>query len=60
MKYGEPAEAINQYKIRNIYAVAKYYLFQKSWETHSSRFDAIEIYLKGKEYCLHHILNYDT
>ena len=44
---GNPAEAVDQYKVRHIYRSAEYFLRINNLENHYARFDVIEI-LKGK------------
>ena len=41
---GNPAEAINMYKMRHIYRVAEYYLMINHLENHFARFDVVEVY----------------
>ena len=44
---GNPAEAVDKYKIRHLYRAAEYFLMLNKLENKYARFDVIEIY-KGK------------
>lgn len=41
--YGNPAEAIDQKKLKHLYAVANVFLIQKHFENNPIRFDVIEV-----------------
>lgn len=55
---GNPAEAINMYKMRHIYRVAEYYLMINHLENHFARFDVVEVLgNKNDRFKINHIKN---
>lgn len=55
IKYGLPAEAVNENKQKHIYKAAEYYLYQNKLEKEFVRIDVIEIYYKNDSYKINHI-----
>lgn len=53
--YGRPSEAVDKYKLRHIYNVARYYLYKTNQETELTRFDVIEVFIKKKRVIINHI-----
>jgi putative endonuclease len=57
LKYGKPAEAVNENKQKHIYKAAEYYLYIKNLEKKYVRIDVIEVYIKEDKYYINHIKN---
>lgn len=55
IKYGKPAEAVNQIKKKHLIQAVKYYLYARHLENEFIRIDVIEIYLYGNKYTVNHI-----
>lgn len=55
LKYGSPAESVQQEKQKHIVNVAKYYIYRKGIAHLAFRFDVIEVFLNNNNYKLHHI-----
>lgn len=55
IKYGKPAEAVNQIKKKHLIQAVKYYLYSRHLENEFIRIDVIEIYLYGNKYTVNHI-----
>lgn len=55
IKYGNPAEAVNENKQKHLIKAVKYYLYSRHLENEFVRIDVIEIYLYKKKYRVNHI-----
>ena len=55
LKYGTPAEAVDNKKIQHIYNTANLYLKLKNVRNIIIRFDIIEVYILNNRYCVNHI-----
>lgn len=55
IKYGKPAEAVNQIKQKHLIKAVKYYLYSRHLENEFIRIDVIEIYLYDNRYRVNHI-----
>ena len=55
LKYGRPAEAVQQEKQKHIVDVAKYYIYKKGITHLAFRFDVMEVFLSNSNYKIHHI-----
>ena len=55
LKYGNPAEAVNEQKQRHIKQVMKYYLYKNYIKNMAIRVDVIEVYLQKQNYKINHI-----
>ena len=53
--FGNPIEAVNIKKQKNIYEATKYYLYKNKLEDVFIRFDVIEVYIMGDSYKVNHI-----
>ena len=53
--YGNPVEAVNNYKKKHLYNTAKYYVYKNVIENISIRFDIIEIFIKSNKVFINHI-----
>ena len=54
-KYGLPAEAVNDKKIKHILKTAMYYLYKNNKESTNIRIDVIEIFIEKETYSINHI-----
>ena len=55
--YGEPAEAVNYYKLKHMISSIKYYLYKRNLEDEFIRIDIIEVYIKQDRIKINHIKN---
>ena len=55
LEFGNPAEAVNQEKIRHIIKTARYYLQMNKLSDSSIRFDIIEVFICKGRYRVNHI-----
>ena len=55
IKYGTPAEAVDEIKQKHIYKAAEYYLYSRNLEKEYVRIDVIEVYYKKDEHIINHI-----
>ena len=55
IKYGIPAEAVNETKKKHIWNVAKYFLHKYNLENYLVRFDVIEVYIRNKNCIIHQL-----
>lgn len=55
LKYGNPAEAVNNQKQNHIKQVASYYLYKKHIKNMAIRIDVIEVYIEKQNYRINHI-----
>ena len=55
IKYGLPAEAVDENKQKHIYKAAEYYLYKNKLEKEYVRIDVIEIYYKNDICKINHI-----
>ena len=56
-KFGKPIDAINKRKEKHILFASRYYIYKHGLEKNLIRFDAIEVYIKGKNRYVNHIKN---
>lgn len=56
-KYGNPSEAVTETKQKHIKKATEFYIYKHNLENNFIRFDVIEVYLKGKIFCINHIKN---
>lgn len=56
VSYGDPKDAVDIFKRRQIYMTAEHYLTQRSPFYRAARFDVIEVFLTDKP-MIHHIKN---
>lgn len=54
-KYGLPAEAVNEFKIKHIIKGIKYYLHIHNLENKLIRIDILELYYKENKFYINHI-----
>ena len=57
VEYGMPAEAVNYYKKKHLYATAEYYLYKNRLTDITVRFDIIEVLLLHNKIRINHIKN---
>lgn len=55
IKYGNPAEAVDQNKQKHLTKAVRYYLYSRHLENEFVRIDVIEIYLYNHKYRVNHI-----
>lgn len=55
IKYGKPAEAVNEIKQKHLIKAVEYYLYSRHLENEFVRIDVIEIYLYKNKYRVNHI-----
>ena len=55
IKYGTPAEAVDEIKQKHIYKAAEYYLYSRNLENEYVRIDVIEVYYKNDSFKINHI-----
>lgn len=55
IKYGSPADAVNENKQKHLLKAVKYYLYSRHLENEFVRIDVIEIYLYEHKYRVNHI-----
>ena len=55
IKYGHPADAVNENKQKHLIKSVKYYLYLRSLENEYVRIDVIEMYLYKNKYKVNHI-----
>lgn len=55
IKYGKPAESVNEIKQKHLIKAVKYYLYSRHLENEFVRIDVIEIYLYKNKYRVNHI-----
>lgn len=53
--FGRPIEAVDDYKMRHIFKVARYYLYITNQENTPTRFDVIEIFISNGKFTINHI-----
>lgn len=56
-KYGIPAEAVTQEKLKRIYKTAQYYIHKRNLYNISARIDVIEVLAKENKYYIKHLKN---
>ena len=57
VNFGMPADSVNFYKKKHIYATAKYYLYKNNLNKVFVRFDIIEVYLINHKIKINHLKN---
>lgn len=55
LKFGNPAEAVNNIKIKHMKKAARYYLYKTKNEYANVRFDIIEVYICNDKFKINHI-----
>ncbi len=55
LSYGNPADSVNEPKLKHIYKAAEYYLLINNKLDNFTRIDVIEVYLKNSGYKINHI-----
>lgn len=55
LKFGTPAEAVDENKRKHILKTAKYFLYYNNIKEKSVRFDTIEVFLNNNKYKINHI-----
>ena len=56
-EFGRPSDAIDNYKVRKIIKSSKYFIYINNLWNEKIRYDAIEVYIKGKGMIINHIKN---
>lgn len=56
-KFGSPAEAVNENKIKHILSASKYFIYKNSLENKNICFDIIEVYINKNNKLINHIKN---
>lgn len=55
LEFGNPAEAVDENKIKHIVKTAKYFLHTRKMDNRSIRFDVIEVFIYKGRYRVNHI-----
>ncbi len=55
IKYGSPAEAVNNLKQKHLIKAVKYYLYSRHLENEFIRIDVVEIYIYEHKYRVNHV-----
>jgi len=56
-EFGRPSEAVNTYKVGKIIKSSKYFIYINDLWNEKIRYDAVEVYVKGKGIMINHIKN---
>ena len=56
-KYGNPVDAVDNYKQKHIWNAAKYYLYSNGLMNKFIRFDVLEVYIKENKVFINQIKN---